>query len=607
MVGIEREDEAHINVLFGSQTGTAEDIAERFGRESKRRHISTTVQALDDYPIEKLINERVVIFVVSTTGQGDPPDNMKKFWKFLLRKNLPHDSLQDLFVAVLGLGDSSYLKFNFVAKKLYRRLLQLGAKSLLDVGIADEQHPLGFDAVIDPWSVELWSQVLELYPLPAGKAIIPKDILLPPKLKVQKVDDTKNLLLNNVNKNGDSGDTQQYNKYNPFISRILSNKHKTTTGHFQDVRLIEFDLSNSGISFVPGDVLMIKPRNTAAKVDEFLSLVGWNPDTCIEIEQLDPETPLPHDLPKRCTLKYLFTTYLSIQAVPKKYFFELLSYFSVSELEKERLVEFCSAEFQEELYDYCYRLKRTYIEVLQDFPDACKNLKLEYIFDLFPPMQPRAFSIASSLEALPNKAQILMAVVKYKTQMFTPRQGVCSTWLSLLYGEESEGVGNDINIWATKGTIKFPNDNTPVIMVGPGTGVAPFRSFLQERIGRNAQGDTVLFFGCRNKIGDDFFRDEWEQLMTHDSIKIFTAYSRDQTQKVYVHHKMKERGELIWNLISEKSAYFFIAGNSKDMPNDVISTLKEIISQYGGMSDDESDNYFKLLETKQRFQCETWS
>ena len=282
----------------------------------------------------------------------------------------------------------------------------------------------------------------------------------------------------------------------------------------------------------------------------------------------------------------------------------MLSYFTTSELEKERLVEFCSAEFQEELYEYCYRLKRTYIEVLEDFPDACKQLNLDYIFDLFPPMQPRAFSIASSIVALPNKAEILMAVVKYKTQMFTPRTGVCSTWLSVLDNPD-EFKRNDINIWVSKGTINFPNDATPIIMVGPGTGISPFRSFLQERIAGDAKGEIVLFFGCRNQGGDDFFRDEWNEL-NKSHIKIFTAYSRDQPEKIYVHHKMKEEGGLIWSLL-QKSAYLFIAGNSKDMPNDVISALKEIICEHGGMSTSDADNYFKHMETKQRFQCETWS
>jgi len=595
-----------INVLFGSQTGTAEDIAERIGRESRRRHLLTSVVALDNYPIEKLINERIAIFVVSTTGQGDPPDNMKKFWKFLLRKNLPHDSLNSLYVAVLGLGDSSYLKYNFVAKKLNRRLLQLGAESLVGIGIADEQHPLGFDVVIDPWLKELWDVVLQLCPMPEGKSIIPNDVLLPPKFHVEKLTiENAHTSLNGGsfqnNKSSTNGDV--FNKFNPFTSSVMSNVRKTSESHHQDVRLITFHLSGSGIKYVPGDVLMVKPCNTQDKVDEFFTLTGWDPHTRIQVSEQNSDNPLPHDLPCVCTLQRLVSSYLSIQAVPKRYFFELLSYFTTSELERERLVEFCSAEFQEELYDYCYRLKRTYVECLLDFPDACAHLKLEYIFDLFPPLQARAFSIASAQEVDADAAEILMAVVEYKTKMFTPRVGVCTTWLSSLNKPEDAQV----HMWVTKGTINFPDVTCPVIMVGPGTGVAPFRSFIQQRTSNNACGETVLFFGCRNSDGDDFFADEWDELRTNSRINIFTAYSRDQTNKIYVQHKMKEQGELIWNLLESKGAYFFIAGNSKDMPNDVISMLKEIIQGHGGLSEGEAEDYFKTMETKQRFQCETWS
>lgn len=591
-----------LNILFGSQTGTAEDVAQRIGREGQRRHLNSNVVALDEYNIAEMVNENVLVFVVSTTGQGDPPDNMKKFWKFLLRKNLPTDSLQDVFIAVIGLGDSSYLKFNFIGKKLYKRLLQLSAKPLIELASADEQHPLGLDSTIDPWLTSLWEKVLQLYPLQDSEQIIPRNVILQSKYKVTKIDEIPQKERKTLDEKIGDSNNNIYTKENPWFTSLLSNERKTSVEHYQEVLLIKFNLEHSNISYDPGDVLMIQPCNIQEKVDEFFQLVAWEADDIINVETLSLHCTIPHGLPQCMTLKYLFTNYLSLQAPPKRYFFELLSHFTTSELEKERLEEFGTAEGQEDLYDYCYKPKRNHLEVLQDFPSACENLKLEYIFDMFPIMQPRAFSIASSLKASPGCADILMAVVKYKTKMFIPRLGVCSTWLSHLNVKEE----CPLKVWVTKGTISFPRDpSVPVIMVGPGTGVAPFQSFIQERIYTKYSGDLVLFFGCRNANGDDFFREEWDKSMQENSnLKIFTAYSRDQTEKMYVQHRMKEQGEMIWSLLN-RSAYFFIAGNSKDMPNDVITCLKEIISEQGGVAD--AEQYFKDLETSRRFQCETWS
>lgn len=172
--------------------------------------------------------------------------------------------------------------------------------------------------------------------------------------------------------------------------------------------------------------------------------------------------------------------YLDIQGVPRRYFFELLSHFTSSDLEKEKLLEFCSAEGQEELCSYCYRQKRTTSEVLQDFPSACANIPFKYLFDLIPPIQPRAFSIASSLKAHPDEVQLLVAVVNYKTKLIKPRQGLCSTWLASL-----DPLNKDcrVPVWVKKGTISFPKAlDAPIVMVGPGTGCAPFRSLIEERV-----------------------------------------------------------------------------------------------------------------------------
>jgi sulfite reductase alpha subunit-like flavoprotein len=250
-------------ILYGSQTGCAQDMAERIGREGKRRHLQTKVQSMDQYDISALINEKCCIFVCSTTGQGDPPDNMKMFWKFLLRRNLPSDSLSSLECGVIGLGDSSYAKFNFVAKKLYRRLLQLGAIVMLPPVYGDDQHDLGPDAMIDPWLVRLWMRLI-----PRHVDVMSSNTRLPPKYNVEFVDGPVGSMLS------PSLDKEP----RPFHCPLVSNKRLTPPGHFQDVRLITFDITNSSISYTPGDVLMVQPQNTLESVDEFIKALSLNPD-----------------------------------------------------------------------------------------------------------------------------------------------------------------------------------------------------------------------------------------------------------------------------------------------------------------------------------------
>ncbi|XP_058946686.2 NADPH-dependent diflavin oxidoreductase 1-like isoform X1 [Pocillopora verrucosa] len=600
-----------LSVLYGSQTGTAQEVAERIGREAKRRYLSASVLALDDYNVMKLIEEELAIFVCATTGQGDEPDNMKKFWRFILRRNLPVNSLSGLSFAVLGLGDSSYPKFNFIAKKLNKRLIQLGGRELQRVGLADDQHDLGPDAVVDPWLKQLWEKMLRIHPLPAGKDIISANVRPHSRFKVIFVD-TSNHVTEDTNKacesslieNGAVMSDSSPSRRHPFNAQLISNNRVTSPDHWQDVRLVQFDIKGSGISHSPGDVLMVQPSNLPDVVQEFMNLLSLEPEKMFHLEQNDPDLPVPHQLPQPCSIKHLVEHYLDIQGVPRRYFFELLSHFTSSELEKEKLQEFCSAEGQEELYSYCYRQKRTTLEVLQDFPSASANIPFEYLFDLIPPIQPRAFSIASSLKAHPDEVQLLVAVVNYNTKLVKPRRGLCSTWLASL-----DPLNKDcrVPVWVKKGTISFPKAlDSPIVMVGPGTGCAPFRSLIEERVSQSA-GDCVLFFGCRNSNKDFFFQDQWGPLVENGSLQLFTAFSRDQEDKIYVQHRLLEHSFLVWDLLVNKQGWFYIAGNSQRMPTDVTDALLEIFMKEGKMDRPNAEEFHKKLESTRHLQSETWS
>lgn len=383
-------------VLFGSQTGTAQDVSERLGREARRRRLDCRVQALDSYSVVNLINETLVIFVCATTGQGDPPDNMKNFWRFIFRKNLPPTSLCQMDFAVLGLGDSSYAKFNFVAKKLYRRLLQLGGRALLPVCLGDDQHELGPDAAIDPWLPDLWGKVLGLYPVPLDLGTIPAGVPLPSRFTLHFLPVAPRVCSEGQRVAGTEPQGPP-SEQQPFLAPMVTNQRVTGPSHFQDVRLMEFDITGSGLSFAAGDVVLIQPENAASHTHRFCQVLGLDPDQNFTLLPREPGVPCPARLPQPCSVRHLVSHYLDIASVPRRSFFELLACLSPHELEREKLLHFSSPQGQEELYSYCNRPRRTILEVLCDFPHTAGAMPADYLLDLIPPIRPRAFSIASSL------------------------------------------------------------------------------------------------------------------------------------------------------------------------------------------------------------------
>lgn len=588
-------------VLYGSQTGTAQDTAERIGRQAQRRRLRVKVEALDTYNVANLISESLVVFVCATTGQGDPPDNMKKFWRFLFRKSLPADSLSRLDCAVLGLGDSSYPKFNFVAKKLHKRLLQLGANMLLPVGLADDQHDLGPDGVIDPWLLSFWQKTLSLYPPPAGLAPLREEDKLPPRYIFHFLSEVPNKLTEHLQTVDNKSSPTLLR---PFPAPLVFNQRVTHTAHFQDVRHIEFDITGSNIEFSAGDIVMMRPCNTAEDVEQLCQLLKLDPESYFTITPTDSSTEVPARLPQPCSVRFLLEHFLDISAVPRRSFFELLATFATDELEQEKLLEFSSAAGQDALHSYCNRPRRTALEVLTDFPHTTAELSIDCLLDLFPEIQPRSFSIASSLLEHPNRIQILLAVVKYKTMLVKPRKGLCSSWLASLDPSKGDVY---VPLWVKKGSLKFPQEpESPVIMVGPGTGVAPFRSAIQERVAQGKMAN-VLFFGCRSESKDFYCGSEWQEKVQAGQMILVTAFSRDQEDKVYVQHRVKEQGKLLWNLIAKKNAFFYIAGNAKHMPTSVCDALKAVFQKEGGMSENQAQEMLDGMEKNGRFQSETWS
>lgn len=553
--------------------------------------------SISDYELSELVNEKLVLFIVSTVGQGSEPTPMRKFWSVLMRKSLSSDTFANLQAAVIGLGDSSYMKFNVVGKKLFRRLISLGAKMITNMGVGDDSHDLGLWAGIDAWLPEFWDKV----------AVLAR----PEKSLTNDVDNNipepTFSLHNSKSDNFKPGQVKpHYDELNPYMAKVTENTRVTPENHFQDVRLTNLQVmadADSRLKYNPGDIVMVIPKNFPEEVDEFLDLMKIDPEQEVYVtrEQSDfNDLSIYDNLPQPCSIRKVVSEYMDIHAVPRRSFFDLFWRFSDDETEKEKLREFASTRGQFDLYGYCHQSKRTILEVLKDFHITAPNVPLVYLFDLIPAIRSRAFSIASCLEQHPNSLQILVAIVTYRTRLRKPRLGLCSNYIKDLKPDDC------VRIWFQKGEFVVPRDK-PLIMVGPGTGVAPFRAIIQDRVGRDCP-DNILFFGCRNSSADFYFQDEWYLYQSLGMLKFFAAFSRDDPEKkVYVQDMMWENQTLVYDFLVNRDAVVLIAGNSNKMPDDVRDCLKRILSGDQAAEDEKIEMILNKMETSKRIQYECWS
>ncbi|XP_037819423.1 NADPH-dependent diflavin oxidoreductase 1 [Lucilia sericata] len=585
----------HLLILYGSQTGTAQDVAEQLWRSSKKYGFQGPVLPMDEFPIHKLVEQTLVLFVVATTGDGDEPDNMRNSWKFLLRRSLPSNSLENMQFACLGLGDSSYGKFNYAAKKLNKRLQQLGAKQIIPLGLCDDQHDHGLSAVALPWMDQLWRQLQQNIDINAKTMNGLENAASVFRWQCKKLNERKEGLINNE----DNEQILWPYKDVPEKFTLKSNKRTTDPSHFQDVRLLEFVTSDS-INWSPGDIIQVQPHNSPKQVEDFFlwaqeHKLDFTADTLVEISSIHDDMPLPKCYSKPLTVEQMVTYLWDLSFRPRQRAFELLALNCEDELEKEKLLEFTTAEGLDDLINYINRPRRTILEVLQDFRHASSKLSLNVLIELFTFIQPRSFSIASCKES--GQLDLLVAVVEYKTKLSTPRQGLCSNWL--------KNLKPDTQIYGCikSGTMKLPKDiSTPLIVVGPGTGIAPFRSIIQSLYINKSDSlppALFVFFGCRNSNKDFHFQEDLQKWQSEKCISLYCAFSRDQDNKIYVQHLIEENADKLKPLIMQKGAFIFVSGSSKNMPKSVKEAFTKVV--------DNNDALIEQLIKTKRYQEETWS
>eukprot|EP01083_Nonionella_stella_P163668 539387_1 len=658
-------DERKITILYGSATGNAIDVSERIAFELQRKWFNIRLMSMNEYLFTiKQFNanhpfpdDRLIIFVASTTGQGDVPNNMKNFWKFLLRRDLPKHAFSKLQFTTFGLGDSSYINYNTVTRKLHQRLLDLGAIKVFDRGLGDDQHDIGYDSAFIPWLESLSDTLQTMYGIPDGLQIMDKNKLVPSKYSIQHLSATTH----------DDDDASNDDKQQKYYAPLLKHIRLTPSDHWQDVRQLTFDITCSDLVYKPGDVLLLYPCNPQSEIKTLCDILGikdMGKNTFISIHYNESSDisickNLSDDLvgliPHRLSVYDLFEKYLDICGVPRRTFFEYLVHFAQNEQHKEKLIQFCSnnSEGQIALYEYNQAESRTFIEVLQDF-NSC-DIPLQYLVSLIPKLKSRKFSICSALEyyfedqnCIDNEikvvryadkkrklVEITVALVEYETPLKRKRKGLCSRYIASIpviggrSNEDQKETDDEVKdvrvpIWIEKGSFRFKDGwlNSHVLMIGPGTGIAPFRSMCQFRYylmnnvdEKQTVANCLVLFGNRNCDKDFFYKTEWDKLQNKEGVidrqasvfKLITAFSRDQPRKVYVTDKIKENEELIWNWISDKKCCILVAGSASKMPNDVRNAIIDIVGKYGGKNKKDAQNIVKRLERTRRYQSETWS
>lgn len=596
-------DETHsrtLSVIYATQTGWARDIAERVCREGRCRRIDMRLMNIREVTLDLLCSLPLVIIVTSTTGQGDLPDDAQPLWKQLLRKQLTARMLAGVRHAIFGLGDSSYTLFNAAARKMERRLTQLGSESFCPRGEGDDQHRYGQEGGLQPWLDELWLAVDRLMPLPPGVELLDPASMLTLSYEVET-------LAADGESSGDGVTALTDGRAWP--ARVLFNQRLTSPQNAQDVRHIGLDIGGSGIAYEPGDVAYVVAENSPAAVDWLLGRCGLDGEARVRVRaRAGTAASLAPAMQNSCTVRTLLACALDLGASPRRHGFALLATCAAAPVEARRLEELASLAGLEDLHAYALRDRRTLAEVLTDFPSTRPSLAM--LLELVPHLTPRAYSICSAQRCAPDRLELAVAVVCYRKGIREPRRGVASHWLA------SKSAGDVVPVFVRRGTLAFPTDpRVPCILIGPGTGIAPLRAWLLDALARHGDGPferalALVVCGHRSASGDFLFGDEWRSLADRGAIVLWTAFSRDGPNKVYVQDLLAgtaEARETIWSLLNDAGACVFVAGNAKKMPAAVRAAFRTVLMHHAGTDAEGAELMLRSLDRTKRYQTETWS
>ena len=514
-----------VTLLWASQTGNAEALAERFAQRLRDAGITVELSAMADFPASKLASTHTLALISSTFGDGDPPDNGEGFWHSL---STAETRLESLRFAVLALGDPNYEQFCNHGKQLDQRLLELGATRLLERVDCDTE----FEALADAWLLRFQQTLAPAKPVAPATP---------------------------------TGKTKLYG------SRLLLNRHLNPHSVHKETRQFALDLTDSGLTYEAGDALGVRPRNCPELVSELLDLTRLNAHTSVNIDTFG-------DVP----LQQALTQHFEI-ARPSS---DTLA-FIAERSANPGLKHLLNPEHKAELNDWLWG--RQLADVLLEYPVECSA---DELLGTLKRLQPRLYSIASSAKAYPQEVHLTVAAVRYGK-----RKGVSSTFLA-----DRVGDGEVPLFIQPSKQFRTPTDgDVPMIMIGPGTGIAPFRAFLQERRALGHQGRNWLFFGEQHAASDFYYQDELQGMQRDGLLNhLSLAFSRDQAQKVYVQDRIREQGAELWRWLQD-GARLYICGDASHMAKDVDQALRQVAQTHGGLGVEGAVEYWRQLSEQKRY------
>ncbi|EGT4370911.1 NADPH-dependent assimilatory sulfite reductase flavoprotein subunit [Cronobacter malonaticus] len=538
-----------ITLISASQTGNARRVAEALRDDLLAAQLNVNLVNAGDYKFKQIAQEKLLVVVASTQGEGDPPEEAVALHKFLLSKKAP--KLDGTAFAVFGLGDTSYERFCQAGKDFDTRLAELGAERLLDRVDADVEYQAAAQA---------WRQrVVDVL-----KARVPKEA---PSQAAITASGAVNLV-----------DSTPYTKESPLTATLSVNQKITGRHSEKDVRHIEIDLGDAGLRYQPGDALGVWYQNDPALVQELLELLWLKGD--------EPVTVGEKTLPLSEALQWHFELTVNTAAIVENY---------ATLTRSEALLPLVGDKAK--LQDYA---ARTPIVDMVRFAPA--QLEAEQLTGLLRPLTPRLYSIASSQAEVENEVHITVGVVRFDIEG-RPRAGGASSYLADRLEEDGE-----VRVFIEHNdNFRLPaTPETPVIMIGPGTGIAPFRAFMQQREADGATGKNWLFFGNPHFTEDFLYQVEWQRYVKEGLLtRIDLAWSRDQDHKIYVQDKIREQGAELWRWIQE-GAHLYVCGDANRMAKDVEQALLEVIAAYGGMDAEAADEYLSELRVERRYQRDVY-
>ncbi|RRO10865.1 NADPH-dependent assimilatory sulfite reductase flavoprotein subunit [Pectobacterium aquaticum] len=538
-----------ITLISASQTGNARRVAEQLRDDLLAAKLSVNLVNAGDYKFKQIGQEKLLLIVASTQGEGEPPEEAVALHKFLLSKKAPE--MKDTAFAVFGLGDTSYEFFSKAGKDFDSRLAELGAERLLDRVDAD----VDYQGLAEQWRRQLVDILQARVPV-QGEAVA--------QIAAQGA-------LDEIT-------SSPYSKSSPLHATFAVNQKVTGRNSEKDVRHIEIDLGDSGLRYQPGDALGVWFDNDPALVQELLELLWLKGDESVSV---DGKT-----LPLSQALKSHFELTQNTALIVEKYAALSRNETLLSLLaDKPALQQFAQ--------------RTPLVDMVRQAPT---ELTAEQLLGLLRPLTPRLYSIASSQAEVESEVHITVGVVRYEYEG-RERAGGASSYLADRLSEDDE-----IRVFIEHNdNFRLPaNSDAPVIMIGPGTGIAPFRAFMQQRDADGAEGKNWLFFGNPHFTEDFLYQVEWQRyvkdgLLTH----IDLAWSRDQANKVYVQDKLREKGAEVWRWIQD-GAHLYVCGDANRMAKDVERALLDVIVEHGGMDSEQADEFLSDLRLERRYQRDVY-